>query len=374
MKDLKVLFIGTYREVSGWGDAARKYITALDAAGVDVVPRVIRIRPEFSEPHPLILQLETKKSTGANVVIQNMLPHLMDYNGYFDKNIGLFYTETNNLGRSNWSYKLNSLDEIWVSNQQSVVCCERSNIKRPVNVIPIPCDAEVYKKQYPKVPMPFINDDTFLFYYIGEHTPRKNLQALMIAFHTEFTKKDNVSLLLKVGMMGQDEQFIMQQVGQFCEDIKGALRMHDNMENYIKEIILSQRITDEQLYSIHQRGDCFVLPSSGEGWSMPAFDALSFGKPVITSRKIAPQFMNDENSWLLDSKEEPVLFSNSPVRDLYTGHETWEKIDIMELRKTMRYAYTHRDETKTKGEAGRTIPSQYSYEIVGNQMKELLLK
>lgn len=373
MKDLKVLFIGTYREVSGWGDAARKYITALDVAGVDVVPRVIRIRPEFSEPHPLILQLETKKSTGANVVIQNMLPHLMDYNGHFDKNIGLFYTETNNLGRSNWSAKLNTMDEVWVSNQQSVGCCDRSNIKKPVTVVPIPCDPEIYTKQYPVVPIPFVNENTFVFYYIGEHTPRKNLQALLIAFHTEFSKKDDVALLLKVGMMGQNDQFIMQQMGQFCEDIKNALRMYDN-DSYIKEIILSQRITEEQLYSLHQRGDCFVLPSSGEGWSMPAFDALGFGKPVITARKVASQFITDENSWLLDSREEPVLFNNSPVRDLYTGHETWEKIDIMELRKTMRYAYNNREETRAKGQLGRTIPSQYSYENIGNQMKELLLK
>lgn len=373
MDKLKVLFIGTYREVSGWGDAANKYIMALDHVGVDVIPRVIRIRPEWVEPHPRILALENQSSHGCNIVIQNMLPHLMDFNGHFDKNIALFYTETNNLGRSNWVSKLNTMDELWVSSKASVECCAKSNIKKPVEVIPIPCDPDVYTREYPSLELP-ISDDTFMFYYVGEHSPKKNLQALLIAFHSEFSKNENVCLVLKVGMMGQPDQVVNSVAGQFINDIKGAMRIHDRLDAYLKEILITQRLTDEQLYALHQRGDCFVSPSCGEGWSIPAFDAASFGKPVIMARKVAPQFLTDENAFLIQSHEEPVLYQHAPVRDIYTSYETWERIDIMELRKTMRLAYNNRELSKDKGQEGLKLPEEYSYESVGNLMKDVLLK
>ena len=40
---MKVLYIGCYRDGTGWGQAAIDYILSLDAAGIDVVPRPIKL-------------------------------------------------------------------------------------------------------------------------------------------------------------------------------------------------------------------------------------------------------------------------------------------------------------------------------------------
>ena len=38
---MKVLYIGHYRDGTGWGNAALNNILSLDAVGIDVVPRAI---------------------------------------------------------------------------------------------------------------------------------------------------------------------------------------------------------------------------------------------------------------------------------------------------------------------------------------------
>ena len=72
---MKVLFIGVYKDGTGWGNAAQNYILALDAAGVDVVPRAIKFNDRQAEVPQRILQLEKKSSKGCTHVIQNVLPH-----------------------------------------------------------------------------------------------------------------------------------------------------------------------------------------------------------------------------------------------------------------------------------------------------------
>ena len=50
-----------------------------------------------------ILELEKKSTRHSNVCIQHLLPHMMDYNGRFKKNIALYETETDSFKNSRWS-------------------------------------------------------------------------------------------------------------------------------------------------------------------------------------------------------------------------------------------------------------------------------
>ena len=40
---MKVLYLGYYRDGTGWAKAAQNYILALQSAGVDVVPRYVKL-------------------------------------------------------------------------------------------------------------------------------------------------------------------------------------------------------------------------------------------------------------------------------------------------------------------------------------------
>ena len=40
---MKVLYLGCYRDGTGWAHSAIDYILSLDAAGIEVVPRFIKL-------------------------------------------------------------------------------------------------------------------------------------------------------------------------------------------------------------------------------------------------------------------------------------------------------------------------------------------
>ena len=104
---MKVLYIGCYRDGTGWAQAATDYILSMDSAGIDVVPRPLKLNANDPPLPNRILELEKKDSLGSDICIQHVLPHMMDYNTRFKKNIGLYASETSNFSGSNWARKIN---------------------------------------------------------------------------------------------------------------------------------------------------------------------------------------------------------------------------------------------------------------------------
>ena len=74
---MKVLYVGCYRDGTGWGQAATDYILAMDSVGIDVVPRPVKLNKNNIPIPNRITELERKDSSGAEVCIQHILPHLM---------------------------------------------------------------------------------------------------------------------------------------------------------------------------------------------------------------------------------------------------------------------------------------------------------
>ena len=85
---MKVLYIGYYKENSDWGKITTNNILALDAAGVDVVCRPVKL----SQPRQIsgrLKELEEKSVEGCDVCIQHVFPEHMVGAGVFKKNIGV---------------------------------------------------------------------------------------------------------------------------------------------------------------------------------------------------------------------------------------------------------------------------------------------
>ena len=125
---MKVLYIGCYRDGTGWGQAATDYILAMDSVGIDVVPRPLKLNGNQFPLPKRILELEEKDSSGCDICIQHTLPHLMEYSTKFEKNIALYSTETSNFIDSGWSRKINMMDEAWVVNNQMVHASKDSGV------------------------------------------------------------------------------------------------------------------------------------------------------------------------------------------------------------------------------------------------------
>ena len=55
MTTAKVLYIGHYKDGTGWGNAALNNILAMDAVGIDVVPRAITYEAQDKAQNPAFL-------------------------------------------------------------------------------------------------------------------------------------------------------------------------------------------------------------------------------------------------------------------------------------------------------------------------------
>ena len=130
---MKVLYIGNYKDGTGWANAALNNILALDSAGVNVVPRAISFNGKSIDVPQRIYELEDNDSFGSDVCIQHTLPPYYSYNSNV-KNIGFYVTETNTFNDTMWHKSINMMDEAWVPNKQIVEASKKSGVTITIKI------------------------------------------------------------------------------------------------------------------------------------------------------------------------------------------------------------------------------------------------
>lgn len=379
---MKILYIGHYRENSGWGQAARDYIKALEAAISEyneseiekTVPDFICLvcRPVIlagGHPATEFKKYEDNTTQDVDYCIQHILPHHMVPTDKFKKNVGLFVTETDVCFEA-WDARLRLMDELWVPNKEMEVWFTTFNHLGPqVKVVNHATDKDKFKKDYPKLQVSEL-DCTYKFYFIGEFTRRKNIAAMLEAFHTEFNPNEPVSLIIKTSVPGKDAKEAQQIVQSYISKVKKSLNLYPRESDYHRELVITDRLSDEQIYGLHKYGDCCVAPSFGEAWDIPAFDAMGFGKHPICSKVGGHnEYINQKDSFsgmLIPTHTDIVTAVESPIPGLFTGRETWQAIDKIELKKAMRYYYNVQNKPEIQ-DVGK-----YSYMSIGRQMLKAL--
>jgi len=369
---MNILYVGPYRQNDGWGEASRNLVLALAQSKNECAIRPIYMggNPQRGElPNPFS-SLETRKLPSYDAIIQHMLPNLFEYDARFGKNIGMFFSETAHLEYTGWVYKCNLMDEIWVSSEQEKKNLIQSGVTVPIKKIHVPVEVSKYERSYNKLLMPQFGKE-FVFYTIGEYTQRKNMHAAMIAFHLEFAPHEPVNLVIKTNRIDMHPQQLHQTVMKDIESLKQSFRIYESVGAYKQETVITDYLPEEMLLGLHSSADCFIMPSHGEAWCIPAMDALGFGKtPIVCSHTGTEEFINDQNGWVVPSHEAPVLAADPPIPFLYTAKETWRNINILELRKAMREAFENQIVYKAKSKAGTEHVYKYTFEKVAEQINE----
>jgi len=353
---VKVLYIGNYKDGTGWGDAALNNIIAMDAAGIDVVPRAITYKDNVDFHNSKVLELEKKDADGCDVCIQHVLPHLYSYNSAFKRNIGFLASETLDLKYSNWNYYASIMDEIWVP---SNACKKSLDITKPVHVIPHSLDISEYEDTESGNKIENLIG-SYNFVFVGEFIERKNLKDLLRAFHTEFKSWENVNLYIKTS--GADLSIVQ----NFCNQIKRGLKVS---ENYKEEIIISGKLDKKDYVSTMAQCHCFVMPSHGEAFCIPALEATVLGLQCLWTDGIGVEDFAVGKA--VESYQEPCFGGVSSLRNLYTAKNKWLTIKVDKLQQEMRRCFEEykRNELKTLDE---NHVQKYSHEYVGNMIKQRL--
>ena len=364
----KVLFINNYYEGTGYSNAGIDFILALDAAGVNVVPKALRLSGNRFPIPERVKELEKNDDKNASINIQYTLPSLMYYNGNY-KNVGMFELDVNQIPNS-WSRNLKLMDVVIGTNSHQLVACDKKGLK--LSKIPHPTNVKKYQQSYEKFNIPILKDK-FVFYFIGELNKRKNLSALLQAFHLEFKPNEPVEIVIKAHIPGKNSEFNRIEVDKYCAEVKKGMKLYASLDRYKKEIIIPEYISDDDIMKLHSTCDCFVMPSYGEGWSKPTFDAMAMGKtPIVNNVGGMKEDITEQNGWLCENTEENCFGCVDNGIELFNSKQTWNKINIQSLRKAMREAYENKGLKEAKSERGMEDALEYSYLKVGNKFRELL--
>lgn len=372
---MKILYISNFLDGTGYSQAATNYVRAMDSVGLDVVCRNIKLNNRNVEPHPKIKELLDKPASGAEVCIQHTLPHIFSYDGRFKKCVGLFAYETQ--PPSIWFKYINTMSELWVVNHSMCFDC-KSEVDIPIRIVPHTYNPEEYK---------YVDDGdlgiigqhkkqtgSVVFYTIGEFVRRKDLGSLIKAFHTAFHRNESVSLVIKTSKDGSSSEECQKEVRDYINKIKVGLKLYNKSSDYKQEMLLTERMSPDELAKLHNEADVFVQTSHGEAWSQPGFDALAYGKPIIVPGHTGFLEYSYDADLRVKSHEDICFGAIDSNFELYNSNCTWYNVDILDLQRKMRRVYNeiaHYTKPELRLNRQKSV-ERFSYLSIGNEIRRML--
>lgn len=265
MQKNKILLVSHGPNQTGWGQVTQSIVKAL-SINFDLVCRTVKLAPN-NYPY-WYTELENKSVDDVTHVLQYVLP---DYYTRYPNvvNVGITEIEYADINFNYWLEYYDIMDQIWVSNKHA-----KTELKRFVS-IPVHVVEHPYRAPTPKIPplrIPEI-DGNYIFYSIAENTPRKNLAAIIEAYHLEFDPSEPVSLVLKSDAS----------IANLCVNVKNGLQLYNSIDDYSPEIVFQNKISDLDILGLHLLCDCYINTSIGESYGVPVRDAISFNNDVIVN-------------------------------------------------------------------------------------------
>lgn len=181
----------------------------------------------------------------------------------------------------------------------------------------------------------------FRFLFVGGTIFRKGADVLLKAYLAEFTRKDDVCLVIKD--FGTSSFYRGQGLGDQIAKLAANPQ--------VPEIVyLIEDLAEDQIPALYRSCHCLVHPYRGEGYGLPIAEAMACGLPVIvTGFGACLDFCNDDNAYLVDHNVVVAHEKRVGKIDL-VGYPYWAEPDVEHLRFLMRHVYEHYTTAKAKGE------------------------
>ncbi len=277
---MNIVYFGSLRDPSGYGEAARGNVLALNNLGVEVKAECIRhhqgddafLLPVVSERLATLMEKPTVKpyikihhqtpeyyghpprDEAAKFINRKLLQELG--NGTY--NIGYTVIEVNRI-HPYWVDQMNLMDEIWTSSKFCRDIFIECGVQTPIKVMPHGVDTDFYRPL--AEPLPIKNKADFNFLSIFQWTPRKAPDILLAAYLQEFSAEDDVSLTLRVygsSTSQAERQRVIKMLKRIESDDLDIRHRHP------KILLLHDFIPTSKIPSLYTAADCFVLPCFSE--------------------------------------------------------------------------------------------------------------
>lgn len=361
---ISVSYCGTWKDFSGYGQANRNFITSLVFAGVDVTTELVT---QVGEQASFGWQgLLCENLSGRNIPYKVKIIHLTPdiYPVYMETgkyHIGHLFWETDRLPKE-WVPPCNQMNEIWTASPEQAEMIKKSGVTVPIFSFPQPVDSSLAGYNIPSFRLPDFGG--FVFYSIFQWIERKNPKALITNYWKTFEGKDDVVLIIKTyGVNYSDNEFdrIKNEINSWKIELK--------LNHYPRVLLLKKLMSSQDILRLHKTGNCFVTAHRGEGWCIPAIEAMIQGKPVIAPNQTGfADYLHKDTYY--PCKTKLVQTVESPSIPWYTSDQKWGEIDAKDLSKQMLDAYTDQKKAKEIGDRAQDfVKSHFSYTEVGSKLR-----
>lgn len=388
---MKVLFCGPLLDFSGFGHASRNFLRMLLQMDAEVVARPLRYDtldpgqtfevPDWMEP-----ALAGDITEGVDLVIQMTTCNIEAVPVPGVCNALYTFFESDRL-QPQWAAKANEFDFLIVPCRANAEAMIRSGVEKPVMTCAPPCDVDRFRQDNTPFELPNVGDRT-VFYNICQLSTKKGIDVLLRAYYAAFADMpDDVLLVLKTYVNMQDRTQDAVMVKQYIENVKAKCRLPIQKFPPVLPIVFT--VSDEEIDQLHAAGHAYVCSSRAEGWCIPAFDAMSFGRTLISHQAGGlAEFVQEQTA--LVYRGMPTLFYDQPHPDpaLFTGVEQCFEPSPAELALVMRRFHMLRkgamdgvlDENNTgewnavldRRRNGKMIPTKLDYRVMPLQVEPQL--
>lgn len=409
---MKIVYIGQYRDSSGCGVAARKYIRALDVyrqnSDEDFELRLYAPVAEKSNFHnncqDLIDAFEFKSDSDIGSFIKDKytviwhIPSIMAVTSDFlfgtppgcspslrklilnaEVNIPLVAWETDSIPKV-WTnlYDYYRPSKIIVPSEWSKEVMEKC-------VSGIPCDAiphvieETKKGGLEPVPFPGGVEDKFTILAMSQWNTRKGFDKLIRAYCAEFREHTDTVLVIKTygnlvdahseELKAKENKFIIDSAKKY----KQAL-IFDNettVESGANIVIICDYLRKEQLNWVFDQADVSILLTRGEAFGLTVAESLMNEKPVIVPKEGGHRdYISPHSSFDVDGMWDMCMDMHRP----YGVEGNWFECSHRSARDQMRNAYNlwkdNPSALKKMGEVGKKfiLDNGYDHFSVGEAL------
>ena len=189
------------------------------------------------------------------------------------------------------------VDEVWTASEYSRQAFLAGGIGPDlVHVVPNGVDLERFAPDGARAALPTEKGTVFLF--VGGTMYRKGIDILLEAYAAAFTTADDVALVVKG--FGSKSYY----AGQTAEALFDVFRSRPGAPELVT---LDDDLPYEELPAVYRAADVLVQPYRGEGFCLPALEALACGVPVVvTAGGPTDDFVTDACAWRIPATRLPL--------------------------------------------------------------------